>query len=216
MSKVKIVYSAVAFSAIVALILFTGSKQDLINKNTLAYSNLKDVGLKLESSKKEYNEITTIQKKKIEETDIIIKNQNENIKKNEDINDKQKTEIIDMRYEMSIVSSKYKNLNTEIDNLNKNKINLENEIKLLTIEKANPKDYKNNNHVIVQNNNSENNSQYSIEYQKVMDLRNEATIVYAKLMNIKQSLSIEERKYNDLKLKNAELELKIKKNKNNQ
>ena len=49
-----------------------------------------------------------------------------------------------------------------------------------------------------------------------MDLRNEATIVYAKLMNIKQSLSIEERKYNDLKLKNAEMELKIKKNENNQ
>lgn len=215
MSKVKIGYSAIAFSATVLLILFTGSKQDLINKNTLAYSNLKDVSIKIEKSKKEYQKTISDQNKKIEEMNLTIQNQNEIVKKNNEVQEKQKQDLIGLRYETSLVSDKYKNLNNDINTLNKNKSNLENEIKQLGIAKLNPEEYIKNNKILIQNNRPNDSSQYSIEYQKVIDLRNEATIVNAKLINIRQQLSIEERKYNNLKLKNAEMELKIKKTMDN-
>lgn len=211
----KLVSGAIGFSAIVSLILFTGSKQDLINKNTLAYSNLSELNKKIEENKKSYEETLTLRNKQISELNDTIKKQTDVMNQNNEKTSKQKEELSGLRAEMSITSAKYNNLNNNILSLTENKAKMENELKVLAAAKEDPVSYVKNNMNNEKYPTVQPNMTYSEERQKVIDLRNEALIVNSKLINMKQMISIEERKYNNLKLQNAAIESKIKEKQNN-
>lgn len=211
----KLVSGAIGFSAIVSLILFTGSKQDLINKNTLAYSNLSELNKKIEENKKSYEETLALRNKQISELNDTIKKQTDVMNQNNEKTSKQKEELAGLRSEMSITSAKYNNLNNNIRSLTENKSKMENELKVLAAAKEDPVSYVKNNMNNEKYPTVQPNMTYSEERQKVIDLRNEALIVNSKLINMKQMISIEERKYNNLKLQNAAIESKIKEKQNN-